>query len=149
MTTSSATPPTDITTRLRELRGQAAGDSAAAARAAWHWLDELSDLAGSDRDAAEQSLNTLFASGTPPKSIDGPTEGILVAPLVQPIVDKLLQAITSIWMPWQGKSFDADSDSGQNRLAGTARSARQAAVAAVRHQGGPGRPGGLRLRDAP
>lgn len=121
MTTSSATPPTDITTRLRELREQAAGDSAAAARAAWHWLDELSDLAGSDRDAAEQALNTLFASGTPPKSIDGPTEGILVAPLVQPIVDKLLQAITSIWMPWQGKSFDADSDSGQNRLAGTAR----------------------------
>lgn len=121
MSTSGTAPHVEVTGRLSRLRRRAAADSPGAAQEAWRWLDELSALAGSDRQAAEQELNELFRQGTPPKSIEGPTEGILVATLVQPVVDKLVKAITSVWMPWQGKSFDREQSEGVNRLSGLTR----------------------------
>jgi hypothetical protein len=120
-TTAEKTPTSDIATRLAGLRERAEADVDGAAREAWAWIEELGDLAKSDRVAGEAGLDELFALGRAPKGLDGATEGILVAPLIQPLVDRVAGAITSAWMPWQGKSFDAASARGTNRLTGATR----------------------------
>jgi hypothetical protein len=120
-TTAEKTPTADVASRLADLRAKAEVDVDAAARAAWAWIEELGELAKSDRVAGEATLNELFALGRPPKGVDGATEGILVAPFIQPLVDKVAGAITSAWMPWQGKSFDAAASTGTNRLTGETR----------------------------
>ncbi len=120
-TTAEKTPTSDVAGRVAELRELAATDVDDAARQAWAWIEELGDRAGSDRQGAEAELDELFALGKAPKGLDGATEGILVAPLIQPLVDKVAGAITSLWMPWQGKSFDAAAGRGNNRLTGETR----------------------------
>ena len=120
-TTAEKTPTADVATRVAELRELAATDVDDAARQAWAWIEELGDRARSDRDGAEAELDELFALGRAPKGLDGATEGILVAPLIQPLVDRVAGAITSLWMPWQGKSFDAAAGKGINRLTGETR----------------------------
>jgi hypothetical protein len=101
--------------RLDELRSNAKDDPGAAAEAAWSWFKEL----GGRRD--EQALNELFALGKPPKDLDGPTDGILVVPLIQGVLDRGLSLITKAWMPWSGKRFDAANNRGDNLLVGSAR----------------------------
>ena len=120
-TTAEKTPTSDIATRVAELRELAATEVDDAARQAWAWIEELGEHAKSDREAGEAELDELFALGKAPKGLDGATEGILVAPLIQPLVDKVAGAITSAWMPWQGKSFDAAAGKGTNRLTGETR----------------------------
>ena len=120
-TTAEKTPTSDVAARVAELRELAATEVDDAARQAWAWIEELGELAGSDREAGEAALDELFALGKAPKGLDGATEGILVAPLIQPLVDKVAGAITSAWMPWQGKSFDAAAGKGTNRLTGETR----------------------------
>jgi hypothetical protein len=120
-TTAEQTPTSDVATRVAELRELAATDVDEAARQAWAWIEELGDRAAGDRVAAEAELDELFALGRAPTGLDGATEGILVAPLIQPLVDRVAGAITSLWMPWQGKSFDAAQGRGTNRLTGETR----------------------------
>jgi hypothetical protein len=120
-TTAEKTPTADVTARLAELRAKSESDVDAAAREAWAWIEELGELARSDRAAGEAKLDELFALGRPPQGLDGGTEGILVAALIQPLVDRVAGAITSAWMPWQGKSFDAAAGRGTNRLTGETR----------------------------
>jgi hypothetical protein len=120
-TTAAETPTADVATRVAELRELAATDVEGAARRAWAWIEELGERASSDRDGAERELDELFALGKAPQGLDGATEGILVAPLIQPIVDRVARTITSFWMPWQGKSFDAAAGRGDNRLTGETR----------------------------
>jgi hypothetical protein len=120
-TTAEKTPAADTAARVAQLRERAESDVDAAAREAWAWIEELGELARSDRAAGEAALDELFALGRAPKGLDGATEGILVAPLIQPLVDRLAGAITSAWMPWQGKSFDAAAMRGTNRLTGESR----------------------------
>jgi hypothetical protein len=107
--------PTAVAERLERLRGQAKMDPEAAQEAAWSWFKEL----GRRRD--EGTLDELFALGKPPKDLDGPTDGILVVPLIQGILDRGLSLITRAWMPWSGKRFDAERNRGDNLLAGSAR----------------------------
>lgn len=120
-TTAEKTPTSDVEGRVSALRELAATDVDEAARQAWAWIEELGERAGSDRVGAEAELDELFALGRAPKGLDGATEGILVAPLIQPVVDRVARAITSVWMPWQGKSFDAAASRGDNRLTGETR----------------------------
>ena len=120
-TTAEQTPTSDAATRVAELRELAETDVDDAARKAWAWIEELGNRAGSDREGAEAELDTLFALGRAPQGLDGATEGILVAPLIQPQVDRVARAITSLWMPWQGKSFNAAAGRGDNRLTGETR----------------------------
>jgi hypothetical protein len=120
-TTAEKTPTSDAASRVAELRELAATDVDDAARQAWAWIEELGDRAGSDREGAEAELDELFALGKAPKGLDGATEGILVAPLIQPLVDRVARTITSLWMPWQGKSFNAAAGMGDNRLTGETR----------------------------
>lgn len=122
-TTTSATAAAggEVAARLGELRELASTDIDAAATRAWQWIEQLSERAGSDRAGADAELGELFALGRPPGGLDGPTDGILVTPLIQPRLDVAVRALTSRWMPWQGKTFDAAASRGENVLAGSAR----------------------------
>ena len=89
--------------------------------AAWSRIEELGALAARNREGAASQLADLFATGAPSRGIDGPTNGILVAPLIQPRVDSVARRLTRAWMPWLGKSFYASEHRGDNRLAASAR----------------------------
>jgi len=102
--------------RLEWLRKSAAEGQPGAVDSAWSWIVELSTLADNNADAAEAQLNDLFRLGTPPVDLDGPTEGILVMMTTNPALDTVTRAVTALWMPWQGKRFDSDSGTGDNRL---------------------------------
>jgi len=102
--------------RLAWLRKSAAEGQSGAVDSAWSWIVELSTLADNDADSAEAQLNDLFRLGTSPVDLDGPTEGILVMTTTNPALDTVTRAVTALWMPWQGKRFDSDSGTGDNRL---------------------------------
>jgi len=112
-TASETTSP--IATRVAELRELATTDAPAAQEAVWGWFKEL----GKRRDV--DALGELYKQGDPPRDLNGPTEGILVVPLIQGVVDRFATTLTGGWMPWLGKSFDAQANRGYNRLARSAR----------------------------
>ena len=108
----SETSETDSSTAesLESLRSLAANDRGAAQTKTWAWLESL----GEERDG--DTLEALFALGTPPPAIDGPTDGILVCTLTNAVVDKLIDLLTDSWMPWTGKTFDAATATGVNQM---------------------------------
>jgi hypothetical protein len=110
-----------IAERVASLREVGERDAAVAQDAAWAWFRRLGDSAKQDREQAASQLAELFACGRPSAGIDGPTDGILVTPLIQPAVDAVARALTGAWMPWLGKRFDSDASRGDNRLATSAR----------------------------
>jgi hypothetical protein len=99
-----------VAQRVSALRTTAASDPARAQQEAWAWIEEL----GQKRDGDQ--LEALFALGTPPRELNGPTDGILVCTLTNAVVDMPVQLLTGMWMPWQGKSFDAAAKRGTNRM---------------------------------
>lgn len=109
---TSATPVSGdaIEERVAALRAIAKTDPKRAQEETWEWFKEL----GSKRDG--DALARLFAAGTPPGTIDGPTEGILVTTLTNAFVDVPVRMITSAWMPWTGKTFDAAGAKGVNQM---------------------------------
>ena len=118
-TATTSVPTSPIEQRVSELRTLA--DAAAARDQAWAWFEELGRDARGDRRAASAKLNELFRLGVPPADIDGRTEGIFVTPLIAPPVDAVARAVTSAWMPWLGKRFDAAAGRGDNVLRSSAR----------------------------
>jgi hypothetical protein len=111
----------EVTTRVAELRQKALSAPLEARDAAWRWFEQLGEETRRDRSAAAETLAELFALGVPPSGIDGRTEGILVAPLITPPVDRALRGLTGAWMPWLGKRFDAGANRGDNVLTQSAR----------------------------
>jgi hypothetical protein len=109
------TAASPIAARLAKLRELAATDPAGAQLATWAWIKELGA-----RKAADE-LGELYKLGEAPRGLDGPTEGILVTPLIQGTIDRALTTVTAVWMPWLGKAFDSQADRGYNRLAPSAR----------------------------
>jgi hypothetical protein len=107
MTTSS---PQAVADRLEGLRARAASDPSGAQNDTWAWIEQLGELRNGDE------LETLFALGTVPVGLDGPTDGILVCTLTNPVVDLPVRMLTSAWMPWQGKTFYAADAKGINRM---------------------------------
>ena len=107
--------------RLGELRERGQRSPVEARDATWEWLLELRERAGRDRDAACATLRELFRAGTPPRDIDGRTEGILLTPLIAGPVDLGIRVLASVWMPWLGKRFNRQTASGDNLLRGSAR----------------------------
>ena len=125
MATASKTRKTQTTTstpeRVAVLRELAERDPLAAQDAAWAWFERLGRLAVQDRASAAEQLAELFACGQPSRGIDGPTDGILVAPLIHPIPDRILRYLAATRMPWLGKRFNALQARGDNLLATGAR----------------------------
>lgn len=107
--------------RVAGLRDLAEHDPVGAQDATWGWFQRLGRLAASDPAGAEAELADLFACGRPSQGIDGPTDGILVAPFIQPVVDRIARVITALWMPWMGKRFDSAAQRGDNRLTNSTR----------------------------
>lgn len=68
-----------------------------------------------DRGEGLGMLEDLFRAGRPPSPpIDGRTKGELVALDINRGVTPALSWLTSIWLPWQGKTFDASAALGDN-----------------------------------
>ena len=111
----------EVAQRVAELRKVAQSSSLTAGDAAWAWFKELGGEARRDRDGAAEKLNELFRLGVPPNGIEGQTEGIIVTPLIQPVVDRGLNLLTGAWMPWLGKRFDSAAGLGDNTLTSSTR----------------------------
>lgn len=108
--------------RVERLRELSASDPLAAQADAWAWFTEVGRrVTSGDRDEAMAELQELFMAGRPSTGIDGPTEGMLVAFTTQPVLDKMIAAITAAWLPWAGKTFDAEANRGRNLLLRSAR----------------------------
>ena len=116
VTSTTTAEPQSIPERVASLREIAERDPLAARDAAWAWFRRLGALTARDRAGAAKQLEDLFACGRPATGIDGPTEGMLVAPLIHPLVDAFLRGLTALWMPWLGKSFYPTEARGDNRL---------------------------------
>jgi hypothetical protein len=110
-----------VEARVRTLREQARSAPDAASDDAWEWFLDLKQQSRSDLASADAELNELFRLGTVPEGLDGPTEGILITTTTNPVLDPAVRAITALWMPWQGKRFDAEAASGDNRMAQSSR----------------------------
>lgn len=96
--------------RLAELRDLSAREPERAAAEAWEWFQTL----GKDRD--EKSLDELFTLGVA-KPMEGPTDGILVALFVNPVMDSVVLALMGpgrLTAPWTGKTFDPETQTGTN-----------------------------------
>ncbi|MFM8599203.1 MAG: hypothetical protein ACKOB8_09405 [Mycobacterium sp.] len=102
--------------KLGWLRDSVKAHPDGATDSAWGWIADLSKKAKTDADTADSDLNELFRLGTAPTDLHGPTEGMLVMTTTNPAFDAVVRAITALWMPWQGKRFDNQAATGDNRL---------------------------------
>ena len=72
-------------------------------------------LAQHDRAAGIAALNELFRAGHPPTTaLNGRYHGGLAALDIRHGITELAEHITNMWLPWQGKRFDAASQTGDN-----------------------------------
>ena len=115
---STEAAPKSVEERVAQLRART--DAEVAKNEAWDWISSLKERAGADRKAAEAELDALFRLGEIPTELDGPTDGILVTTTTNAVLDPAVRAITNLWMPWQGKRFDADAGTGDNRMVSSA-----------------------------
>ena len=106
----------DVAGKLDWLRESIKTHSVGAADSTWAWIVDLSNRSKTDASGADSDLNELFRLGTTPTNLDGPTEGMLVMTTTNPAFDTVVRWITALWMPWQGKRFDNQSATGDNRL---------------------------------
>ena len=114
MTTTAASTDS-IADHLADLRSQSESSPAIARDAAWEWFRRLG------RERKSDQLDELFAMGTAPEGLDGPTDGILVMTQIHPLADPVINTLAAIQMPWMGKRFDRRTHQGDNRFIGSAR----------------------------
>jgi hypothetical protein len=117
-TTSAATDLPDVTAEIERLRTL---DHEHATDEAWSWITHLQQQLQGNRPGAEQATAALFAAGEPSRGLDGQTEGMLVGWVAPRPFTQVLRAVTRIWLPWQGKHFDAQRARGTNLLTRSAR----------------------------
>ena len=68
-----------------------------------------------DPAAARATLSALFRQGTAPEpALDGRYRGALITLTLHPILNDLFNALTDRWLPWQGKTFTAAAQIGDN-----------------------------------
>lgn len=64
------------------------------------------------------ALNSIFRAGEAPlQPLDGTYAGRFVALRIFPVLTQLAGRIASAWMPWKGKGFDGEHNTGDNLLA--------------------------------
>ena len=113
--------PDAVRPKIAEFRRQAHSDARGAAEDAWQLIERFGALAATDRTLGTSALNSVFAAGRTPTDLDGDTEGTLVVPLVQPLLDRAAKAFGSLWVPWQGMRFDKAKQRGTNSIGDLAR----------------------------
>jgi hypothetical protein len=74
-----------------------------------------------ERPIGLTALESVFAAGAPPQDLRGPMRGRFLASTIGHHLDPLLEALTSLWLPWKGKTFDPDAESGRNLFTAGAR----------------------------
>ena len=93
----------------------AESDPDLAGRQTWTQIRLAGIRAGRRRDEAHDSLNRIFRLGTLPESgLDGRFDGVAVTPTTFTATDPVLRALSTLWMPWLGKRFDAETATGDN-----------------------------------
>lgn len=115
-TDQTSAPGADAADAVAAWRSRASSNPTEAAEAAWSRILELQELGRTERKQADALLNDLFRAGRPARGLDGPTDGILVLTTTTKLTDVALKALTSAWMPWEGKRFDAEAGTGDNRM---------------------------------
>lgn len=110
-----------VADRVGELRERAQADRDGVRDEVWDWFADGGRSLREDSGAAAAELDALFRYGRPLDGLDGQTEGMLVAWTWHPLPNRLLNAVTDRWLPWQGKRFDAANNSGDNVLTRDAR----------------------------
>jgi hypothetical protein len=114
--------PEEVARFVEALQGLRKTEDELARRAAWNQIRLAGMRARRHPQEALATLNLVFRLGKPPKQpLDGPYDGIMVAPSLWRPADRALTALWSAWMPWIGKRFDAEADRGDNRFRSAAR----------------------------
>ncbi|MCB1265360.1 MAG: hypothetical protein KDB56_12410 [Mycobacterium sp.] len=116
MANDGDTVTSGVVSKLDWLRTSVREHPEGAADSTWAWIGELSKRSKTDGTGADADLNELFRRGNAPTDLHGPTEGMLVMTTTNPRFDAVVRTITALWMPWQGKRFDNQAATGDNRL---------------------------------
>jgi len=104
------------------LQGLVGSDPDLARRQAWAQIRLAGVRASGQRGEAHDSLNRIFRLGTLPEpSLDGHFDGAPIAPTTFAATDPIFRALSSLWMPWLGKCFDAETATGDNIVLPSAR----------------------------
>lgn len=83
---------------------------------ALRYFRSLADLPH-DRRAALADLEACFLDAETPGRIEGSARGRVLTTTVGFGLDAILGAIARLWMPWTGKTFDAEANEGRNLFA--------------------------------
>lgn len=105
---SQAVRPTG--SAIADLRALSSTAAVLARRLAWDYLRELGEGGRLDQ------LAELFARGTTPDRLHGALEGLIVGKLFGIPEARLANPLMRIDPTWRGKTFDAESGTGFNRL---------------------------------
>ena len=93
-----------------------------ARRQTWNQIRLAGMRADRRRAEVHDSLNRIFRLGILPEPIlDGRFEGVAITPTTFAATDPLFRALSYLWMPWVGKRFDAETQTGDNMLLPSAR----------------------------
>jgi hypothetical protein len=88
----------------------------------WNQIRLAGMRAGRRRPEAHDSLNRIFRLGTVPEPmLDGRFDGVAITPTTFAGADLAMRALASLWMPWLGKRFDAETQTGDNVMLPSAR----------------------------
>ena len=77
------------------------------------YLRALADLPH-ERSNALRELEGCLVTAETPGPIDGPTRGRLLTTTVGHGLDAIAAGLAHLWMPWKGKTFDAEAKEGRN-----------------------------------
>jgi len=107
---------------VEALQVLAGGDPDLARRQSWNQIRLAGTRAGRRRAEAHDSLNRIFRLGTLPEPmLGGRFDGVAITPTIFASADPALRALASLWMPWLGKRFDAETQTGDNVMLPSAR----------------------------
>jgi hypothetical protein len=114
--------PDEVERYAAAVQGIAESDPERAKQLAWNQFRLAGVRARKRPDEARESLNRMFRLGVPPDPpIDGPTRGILVTPTLPRWAEVPFRGLADAWMPWVGKRFDSQAETGDNLLLPSAR----------------------------
>jgi hypothetical protein len=114
--------PDEVERYVAAVQEIADSDPERAKQLAWNQIRLAGVRARSRPNEARESLNRMFRLGVPPDPpIDGPTNGILVTPVLPRLAEVPFRGLSEAWMPWVGKRFDAQASTGDNLLLPSAR----------------------------